>query len=148
MFVCGGGACSVHLHTHDHHHQQAVLLAERATGRSVVQYITDSDMLMPSMPTAQPVLAVLICALSLAAVVGTRQRLRGAMERVQAWAGRAACISLAGVLTSEMVTGEAVLELLNIQTGMAGGLSEPEAIGAFLLMLLLTGGRTKSSSMS
>lgn len=119
-----------------------MLLAERVTGRSVVQYITDSDML-PSMPESNPVLALLIAALVTTAVLGTRARLRGAMQQVQAWAGRAACISLAGVLTSEMLTGEAVLELLNIETGVAG-LSEPEAVGVFLLLLLLTGGKARA----
>lgn len=121
-----------------------MLLAERVTGQSVVQYLTDSDM-MPSMPAEiNPILSLLIAALVIAAAVGTRARLRGAMQQVQAWAGRAACISLAGVLTSEMLTGEAVLELLNIETGVGAGLSEPEAVGAFLVLLLLTGGRARS----
>lgn len=120
-----------------------MLLAERVTGRSAVQYLTDSD-IMPSFPEISPLLLLLIAALVVAAAMGTRARLRGAMQQVQAWSGRVACISLAGVLTSEMVTGEAVLELLNIETGVGAGMSEPEAVGVFLLLLLLTGGRARA----
>lgn len=120
----------------------AVLLGERVTGNGAVQQLEISATGVP-LWEIEPVLGVIVLALCLAAVWPSTVKVEegkpkpGFLERIQNVSGRFACLGLAGTITAEVVTGKGTLTLLNVETGL-DTVSELEAIGAFVVMLLLT----------
>lgn len=120
----------------------AVLLAERLTGEGVLTYICEKQ---PSLDELHPLVGLWIVGLVIAAVAPTKSKPQQSeaftsAERVQLWAGRAACLGLAAVLTIELTTGQGLLELMDVETGVEE-LTDIEAIAAFFTLLILTGKR-------
>lgn len=121
----------------------AVLLSERITGKGAVQQLEISATGVP-LWEIEPVLGVVVLALSAAALWPNsrksrtdRQNKLAFFQRIQNLSGRFACLGLASAITAEVITGKGTLTLLNVETGM-DSVSELEAIGAFVVMLLLT----------
>ncbi|KAA6422143.1 MAG: hypothetical protein FRX49_07894 [Trebouxia sp. A1-2] len=122
---------------------QAVLLSERITGKGAVQQLEISATGVP-LWEIEPVLGVVVLALSAAALWPNsgksrpdRQNKLAFFQKIQNLTGRFACLGLASAITAEVITGKGTLTLLNVETGM-DSVSELEAIGAFVVMLLLT----------
>lgn len=120
----------------------AVLLSERVTGKGAVQQLEISAVGVP-LWEIEPVLGIIVLALTVAALWPSflkqdqAQTKVGFLERIQRLSGRFACLGLASTITAEVVTGKGALALLNVETGLET-VSEIEAIGAFVVMLLLT----------
>ncbi|KAL3153944.1 hypothetical protein ABBQ32_013505 [Trebouxia sp. C0010 RCD-2024] len=120
----------------------AVLLGERITGNGAVQQLEISATGVP-LWEIEPVLGIVVLALCVSAVWPSTVKVEegkpkpGFLERIQNVSGRFACLGLASTITAEVVTGKGTLTLLNVETGL-DTVSELEAIGAFVVMLLLT----------
>lgn len=121
----------------------AALLGERVTGKGVVQAL-DLAVGVP-MWELDPVLALPVGALLLAAFTPPRSLagvppaalLRGGLYRF-------AHAALAAAIVTEAVTGQGVLALLELETGV-GEVSEIEAVSAFFALLFATAGSSSSS---
>jgi hypothetical protein len=114
----------------------AVLVGERVTGRGVVAAL-DRAAGVP-MWELDPFLAVPVGALLLAALtppksiagLPTAALVRGGLFRV-------AHVALAAAIVAEAVTGQGVLALLELETGV-GELTEVEAVSVFIGLLFVT----------
>lgn len=113
----------------------AVLAGERISGQGALAYISDSA--PATLQAAGPVVAVLMAGLVVAALLPGNNGLCHT-ERAQMLAGRAASLGLAGALGTELTTGQGVLNIINVDTGLQF-LPEYEAVAVFFILLLLTG---------
>lgn len=109
---------------------QAALISERLYGEGIVAVLELNH------PRIKPLLWGTAGLLALAAAWPAKQRAENATALVRQLAGRLAFAGLSASLVTELVTGNGLLALLEIETGAQ--LSEAEAILAALTMLVLT----------
>lgn len=108
----------------------AALISERLYGEGIVAVLELNH------PRIKPLLWGTAGLLALAAAWPAKQRAENATALVRQLAGRLAFAGLSASLVTELVTGNGLLALLEIETGAQ--LSEAEAILAALTMLVLT----------
>lgn len=120
----------------------AALLSERLNGIGIVQNLELHD------KGAHPLLIGSIAGLLLAAAWPDRRDEQqrpangGFVSQLQKSVSRLAYVGLAGAIAAEMYTGKGILALLDIETGVEA-LSDVEAIAAFVVMIFLTGDKSK-----
>jgi hypothetical protein len=119
----------------------AALLSERLNGIGIVQNLELHD------KGAHPLLVGSIAGLLLAAAwpdqrEAPQQPNAGFVAQLQKSVSRLAYVGLAGAIAAEMYTGKGILALLDVETGVEV-LSDVEALAAFVLMIFLTGDKTK-----
>ncbi|KAL4458177.1 hypothetical protein ABPG75_013042 [Micractinium tetrahymenae] len=111
----------------------AALISERLYGEGIVAALELDH------PHVEPLLWGIAGTLALAAGWPAKRRAESATALVRQLAGRLAFAGLCASLVTELVTGNGLLALLQIDTGAQ--LSEAEALLAALTMLVLTGPR-------
>lgn len=117
---------------------QASLLSERLNGAGLVQQL-ELDL-----PALEPLLVLLAAGTAAAAVWPSKRKLHTVVEVVRDVAGRAAFAALSAAIAAELLSGQGLLTLLHIDTGV-GAITEAEALLAGLLLLVLTGPRRHAS---